>query len=104
MIPHVKAVLDGARQNQLTAAGFIQRSANAVAVGNKAGLVRLSHVHRFEPDQHHAHAGGASSGWASQTSVSLKDVNGEAAGRVSAEKCLRGAGKRARSSIRASIP
>jgi len=31
---------------------------------------------------------------ASQTSVSLKDVNGEAAGRISAEKCLRGAGTR----------
>jgi predicted Zn-dependent protease len=39
-------------------------------------------------------AGGASSGWASQTAVSLKDVNGEAAGRISADKCLRGAGVR----------
>jgi len=38
MIPHVKAIIDRAKQNQLTAAGFIQRSANAVAVANKAGL------------------------------------------------------------------
>jgi predicted Zn-dependent protease len=35
-----------------------------------------------------------SSGWASQTSVSLKDVDGETAGRISTEKCLRGAGAR----------
>ena len=34
----------------------------------------------------------ASSGWASQTSVSLKDVNGEAAARISVEKCVRGGG------------
>ena len=38
MIPHVKAVIDRAKQNKLTAAGYIQRSASAVAVGNKAGL------------------------------------------------------------------
>ena len=38
MIPHVKAVVAGALKNNLIAAGFIQRSANAVGVGNKAGL------------------------------------------------------------------
>src|ERR1035437_2967772 len=36
MIPHVKAVLDSARQSQLTAAGFIQRQAEALARMSKA--------------------------------------------------------------------
>src|SRR5580698_5867978 len=35
MIPQVKAVLAGALKNKLVAAGYIQRSANAVGVGNK---------------------------------------------------------------------
>src|SRR5262249_32283540 len=38
MIPHVKAVIDAARDKDLTAAGFVTRSASGVAVGNKAGL------------------------------------------------------------------
>jgi predicted Zn-dependent protease len=38
MVPQVKAVLAAALKNKLVAAGYIQRSANAVGVGNKAGL------------------------------------------------------------------
>jgi predicted Zn-dependent protease len=92
MIPHVKAVIDSAKQSQLTAAGYIQRSANAVAVGNKAGLLGYHTYTDSSLTNTMRTAGGTSSGWASQTSVSLKDVNGETAGRISAEKCVRGAG------------
>jgi predicted Zn-dependent protease len=94
MIPHVKAVIESARQNKLTAAGYIQRSANAVAVGNKAGLFGYHTYTDSSLTNTMRTAGGSSSGWASQTSVSLKDVNGETAGRISTEKCLRGAGAR----------
>ncbi len=94
MIPHVKAVIDSARQNQLTAAGFIQRSANAVAVGNKAGLFGYHTFTDSSLANTMRNPGGTSSGWASQASVSLKDVNGEIVGRVSSEKCVRGAGSR----------
>ncbi len=38
LIGHVKAIIDGSRAHSLTAAGFVQRSANWVAVANKAGL------------------------------------------------------------------
>jgi predicted Zn-dependent protease len=94
MIPHVKAVLAGAVKNKLVAAGFIQRSSNAVGVGNKAGLFgyhtytdsSLSHTMR-NPE-------GTSSGWATQSSVSLKDLNGEEQARVSIEKCLRGVNRK----------
>lgn len=94
MVPHVKAVVAGAMKNRLVAAGFIQRSANAVGVGNKAGLFgyhtytdsSLSHTMR--------NLQGTSSGWATQSSVSLKDLNGEDQAKVSIEKCLRGVNRK----------
>ena len=94
MVPQVIAVLDGARKNKLVAAGYIQRSANAVGVGNKAGLFgyhsytdsSLSHTMRNRD--------GTSSGWATQSSVSLRDLNGEEQARVSIDKCLRGVNRK----------
>ncbi|MGA2131474.1 MAG: metallopeptidase TldD-related protein [Bryobacteraceae bacterium] len=94
MIPHVKAILERARSSQLTAAGFIQRSVSAVAVGNKAGLFGYHTLTDSSLTNTMRTAAGTSSGWASQTAVSLRDVNGETVGRVSAEKCVRGAGTR----------
>jgi predicted Zn-dependent protease len=94
MVPQVKAVLAGALQNKLVAAGYIQRSANAVGVGNKAGLFgyhtytdsSLTHTMR--------NPAGTSSGWATQSSVSLKDLDGEQQVKVSIDKCLRGANRK----------
>ena len=94
MIPHVKAIIDTAQQQQLIAAGFIQRSANAVGVGNKAGLFgyhtftdsSLTHTMRNQ--------NGTSSGWAAQSSVSIKDLDGEAEARIAAGKCIRGVNKK----------
>lgn len=94
MVPHVQAILAGAQQNKLVAAGFIQRSANVSAVGNKAGLFgyhtytdsSLSHTMR--------NPAGTSSGWATQSSVSLKDLSGEEQVKVSVDKCLRGVNRK----------
>jgi len=94
LIPHVKVVIETALKNKLIAAGFIQRSANAVGVGNKAGLFgyhtytdsSLTHTMRTE--------GGTSSGWASQSSVSAKDLNGQTEAEVAAQKCLRGVNRK----------
>lgn len=94
MIPHVKAVIESAKAGQLTAAGFIQRSSNAVAVGNKAALFGYHTFTDCSLTNTMRTAGGISSGWASQTSVTLKDVNGEAVARISAEKAARGSGKK----------
>ncbi len=94
MIPHVKAVIETAKAGKLTAAGFIQRSANAVAVGNKAGLFGYHTYTDCSLTNTMRTAGGASSGWATQTSVTLKDVNGESVANTSAEKATRGAGKK----------
>ncbi len=94
LIPQVEAVLRGAIKNKLVAAGFIQRSANAVGVGNKAGLFgyhtytdsSLTHTMR-NPE-------GTSSGWATQSSVAVKDLNGEEQAAVSIKKCLGGVNPR----------
>jgi len=94
MVPQVKAVLAGALKNKLVTAGFIQRSANAVGVGNKAGLFghhtytdsSLTHTMR-NPE-------GTSSGWATQSSVSLKDLDGGEQARVSIAKCLGGVNRK----------
>jgi predicted Zn-dependent protease len=90
LIPQVQAVLAGAIKNKLVTAGFIQRSANAVGVGNKAGLFgyhtytdsSLTHTMR-NPE-------GTSSGWATQSSVMVKDLNGAEQAAVSIRKCLGG--------------
>ena len=90
LIPQVQAVLAGAIKNKLVTAGFIQRSANAVGVGNKAGLFgyhtytdsSLTHTMR-NPE-------GTSSGWATQSSVMVKDLNGAEQAAVSIKKCLGG--------------
>ena len=76
-------------------AGFIQRSAsNAVGVGNKAGLFGY-HTYTDSSMSHTMrNAEGTSSGWATQSSVSLKDLNGEEQAKVSIEKCLRGVNRK----------
>jgi predicted Zn-dependent protease len=94
MVPQVKAVLAAALKNKLVAAGYIQRSANAVGVGNKAGLFgyhtytdsSLTHTMRNRE--------GTSSGWATQSSISLKDLNGEEQAKVSAAKCVNGVNRK----------
>jgi predicted Zn-dependent protease len=94
LIPQVQAVLAGAVKNKLVTAGFIQRSANAVGVGNKAGLFgyhtytdsSLTHTMR-NPE-------GSSSGWATQSSVMVKDLNGAEQAAVSIKKCLGGINRR----------
>src|SRR5580658_7353571 len=94
LIGHVKAVIDGARGAQLTTAGFVQRSANWVAVANKAGLFGYHQYTDSALTNTMRNAGGTSSGWATQVSTSIKDLNGQDAARISVEKCVRGDGKR----------
>ncbi len=89
MIPHVRAIIEGAKANKLVAAGFFQRSANAAALANKAGNfgfgrttdARLSTTVRA-PD-------GSSSGWASHPAARIEEIDGARVGKTAIEKCLR---------------
>ena len=94
LIGHVKAVIDGARGHKLTAAGFVQRSVNWVAVANKAGLFGYHQYTDSALTNTMRNAGGTSSGWATQISTSIKDLNGEDAACIAIEKCVKGDGKK----------
>jgi len=94
LIGHVKAIIDGARSKQLTTAGFAQRSANWFAVANKAGLFGYHQFTDSNLTDTMRNKGGTSSGWATQVSTSIKDLNGTDAARVAVDKCIRGVGKK----------
>ncbi len=89
MIPHVKAVIDNAVKNKLVAAGYFERSAGVSVTANKHGNFgyhrgadsRMSTTVRT-PD-------GASSGWAAQPAVRIREINGAALGDIAAGKCRR---------------
>jgi len=71
----------GARR-QLTAAGLVQRTATASAVANKAGLFGYHESTYAGLTNTMRNSGGTSSGWATQVSTSVADLNGEDAGRI----------------------
>lgn len=90
LIPHVKAIIEGARGNKLTAAGFVQRSANWNAVANKAGLFGFHQYTDSSLSNTVRNGGGTSSGWATQISTAIKDLNGHDAAGIAIEKCVKG--------------
>ena len=94
MIGHVRAIIERARKDQLIAAGFVQRTATSVAVANKAGLLGYHQYTDTGLTNTMRNKAGTSSGWATQTSTSFKDLNGEETADISAAKCLRGDSKR----------
>jgi predicted Zn-dependent protease len=94
MIPHVKAVIETAQASKLTAAGFITRSASVAAVGNKSGLFGYHTYTDSSLTNTMRNSGGTSSGWASQVSTSMKDLDGQAIARISTEKCVTGVNKK----------
>jgi predicted Zn-dependent protease len=94
MIPHVKEIIEAARSHQLTAAGFITRTASAVAAGNKAGLFGFTTYTDSSLTNTMRNGAGTSSGWANQVSTSLKDLDGGVIATRSTDKCVRGANQR----------
>jgi predicted Zn-dependent protease len=93
LIPHVQAIVNGAKKSKLVTAGFVQRSATASAVANKKGLFGFHLSTNSNLTNTMRNAGGTSSGWATQVSSSISDLNGEDAARIAIEKCLRGVDK-----------
>jgi len=94
MIPHVKAVIEAARDKDLTAAGFVTRSASGVAVGNKAGLFGFHTYTDSSLSNTMRNRAGTSSGWATQISTSMKDLDGRTVARISTDKCVSGVNKK----------
>jgi predicted Zn-dependent protease len=94
MIPHVAAILDAAKSKKLTAAGFVTRTATSLSVANKAGLFGFHEYTDSSLTNTMRNAEGSSSGWSTQVSSSMKDLDGHHVALVSADKCLQGVGKK----------
>lgn len=89
MIPHVRTVVEAAKEKKLVAAGLISREHNVVAIANKRGLFGfhagadsgLTSTVRA-PD-------GSSSGWAGHPATRIEEIDSERVAQTAIEKCLR---------------
>ncbi|MGO4881646.1 MAG: TldD/PmbA family protein [Bryobacteraceae bacterium] len=89
MIPHIRAIIDGAKSNNLVAAGFFERSAQTAAVANKQGNFGYGRVTDANLSATVRSADGASSGWASQPAVEIGSIDGASVAKIAVGKCLR---------------
>jgi len=89
MIPHVRAIVEGAKKNNLVAAGFFERTASATAIANKKGNFGFGRVTNAGLSATVRNAEGTSSGWASQPAVRIEEIDGAEVGRIAIDKCLR---------------
>jgi predicted Zn-dependent protease len=89
MIPHVRAIIEGAKKNGLVSAGFFERSASVAAIGNKAGNFGFGRTTDANLSTTVRTPEGSSSSWASQPAVRIEEIDGEALGRTAIGKCLR---------------
>ena len=89
MIPHIRAIIDGAKANKLVAAGFFERSAETAAIANKQGNFGYGRVTDAGLSATLRNAAGTSSGWASQPAVLIETIDGAAVAKTAIDKCLR---------------
>ena len=89
MIPHIRAIIEGAKPNNLVAAGFFERSAETAAIANKQGNFGYGRVTDASLSATVRNAAGSSSGWASQPAVVIESIDGAAVAKTAVDKCLR---------------
>jgi len=89
MIPHIRAVIEGAKANGLVAAGYMERVSETSAVANKQNNFAYGKITDAYLSSTVRDAGGTSSGWAAQPAVRIEDIDGAAVARSAIEKCLR---------------
>ena len=88
MLPGVKAAVEGAEAKSLTAAGYFEREAAALAVGNKRGNFGYTTRTTAEYSVTARTADGTGSGWGTTEGWHLSDVDAPAAARVAIEKSV----------------
>jgi predicted Zn-dependent protease len=89
MIPHIRAIIDGAKASNLVAAGFFERSAETAAIANKQGNFGYGQITDAGLSATIRSAAGTSSGWASQPAVLIESIDGAAVAKTAIDKCLR---------------
>ncbi len=88
MIPQVRAIVEGAKAKGLVAAGFFERAATHAAIANKEGNFGYGRTADAHLSTTVRNPEGTSSGWASQPSSRILDIDGTAVGKAAIEKCL----------------
>jgi len=88
MIPHIRAIMEGARKNTLVAAGFFERSAETAAIANKQGNFGYGRVTDAHLSATVRNAAGTSSGWASHPAVLIGSIDGAEVAKTAIDKCL----------------
>jgi predicted Zn-dependent protease len=89
MIPHIRAIMDGAKASNLVAAGFFERSAETAGIANKQGNFGYGRVTDAHLSATVRNAAGTSSGWASQPAVLIESIDGAAVAKTAIDKCVR---------------
>ncbi|QOY89795.1 TldD/PmbA family protein [Paludibaculum fermentans] len=89
MIPHVRAIIEGAKAQGLVAAGFFEREASAVATATKQGNFGFGRQTDASLSTTIRTQDGSSSGWASQPAVRIDQIDGAAIGKTAIDKCVR---------------
>ncbi|MGA2591895.1 MAG: TldD/PmbA family protein [Bryobacteraceae bacterium] len=89
MIPHIHAIIEGARTNSLVAAGFFERSAETAAIANKQGNFGYGRTTDANLSATVRDSAGSSSGWASRPAVQIESIDGAAVAKAAIDKCLR---------------
>jgi predicted Zn-dependent protease len=88
MIPQIRAIIEGAKQKDLVAAGFFTRTATVSAIANKEGNFGFGRTTDSGLSTTVRNSAGTSSGWASQPAARIEDINGAAVGKAAIEKCI----------------
>jgi predicted Zn-dependent protease len=89
MIPHIRAVIEGAKASGLVAAGYMERVSETSAIANKQNNFAYGKVTDAYLSSTVRDAAGTSSGWAAQPAVRIAEIDGAAIARSAIEKCLR---------------
>ncbi len=87
MLPHIRAVIELAKAKKLISAGFIQRTATATAIANKKKLVGFHAGTDSSMSTTVRSADGSSSGWASQPSIRIRELDGKLLAQRAVSKC-----------------
>jgi predicted Zn-dependent protease len=88
MVPHIRAIMDGAKANNLLSAGFFERSAETAAIANKQGNFGYGRVTDAHLSATIRNAAGTSSGWDSQPAVLIESIDGSAVAKTAIDKCV----------------
>ena len=89
MIPHIRAIIEGAKASGLVAAGYMERVSETAAVANKQNNFAYGKTTDAYLASTVRDAAGTSSGWAAQPAVKIEEIDGAAIARSAIEKCLR---------------